>query len=176
MVTLDPPHMVINSADFGGKTGYQMWNTWNGVDNKTWRATIIRKVATVARSAPGGKLKNLVLNSHGSPGRIHLGVGFSLYNVKMFADWAGLVEKIWIVACEVATVRRVGTKTDGNAFCMAFAKAAKAYIVASTNEQIAINKIYPYGKIDGFEGLALCYAPSGKVSWSHNYGPNWNGE
>lgn len=138
MITLDAPHMAINSADFKGSTNYQMWNTWSNVANTVSRGRILKHTANVARSAPGGKLKNLVLNCHGSPGRIALGVGFSMPNVKMWAELAGLVDKIWINACELAATRRAGSRTDGNLFLRELSKAAKAYVVVSTDTQYTI--------------------------------------
>ena len=102
MITLEKPHMAINSADIGAR--YQMWNTWSFVAETETREKIIKWVATVAKGAPGGKLKNLVINSHGTPAHIGIGQGFGKGDVKLFSRWAGLVDKIWLSVCSVASI------------------------------------------------------------------------
>jgi hypothetical protein len=44
-----------------------MWNTWD-IDGTQTIEHIVAWVATVASGAPGGKLKNLVFQCHGTPG------------------------------------------------------------------------------------------------------------
>jgi hypothetical protein len=114
MITLEAPHMAINSVDFSCR--YQMWNTWDGITSAEPREHIIAWTAAVARGAPGGKLKNLVINSHGSPAHLIIGQGFDRSNVRLFQDWAGLIDKIWLNACSIGLVS--GTRAaDGNISC-----------------------------------------------------------
>jgi len=82
----------------GSVRRYQMWNTWNIQHNES-RQHIINWVAQVARNAPGGKLKNLVLSCHGLPGYLQLGQGFNRTQINIFAGWRGLIEKIWLPNC-----------------------------------------------------------------------------
>lgn len=65
VITLEASHMVINPADFSER--YQMWNSWNEVSSSETCEKIIKWTANVARRAPRGTLRNLVINSHGSP-------------------------------------------------------------------------------------------------------------
>ena len=171
MITLEEPHMVINSKDLKGR--YNMWNSWNDVDSSVKGEKIIKWVATVAKGAPGGKLKNLIINCHGSPSRIKIGEGFGPNNVKLFSAWAGLIDKLWLVACRVG---RITSSADGNMFLYNIATNAKCHVVASTEVQIGRRITYPYGKIDTFEGLLLSYTPGKGVTWSHRYSSSWKGE
>lgn len=179
MITLEAPHMALNSNNM--PCIYQMWNTWGWfgttqISGSELPSKIVKWVAVVARGAPGGKLKNLVINCHGAPGYLELGTGFSRRNVGLFTEWKGLVEKIWISACSVAFIEKPGTDEDGNLFCGALAKNVGCYVVVATEMQRSKNQAYPYGKIDGFEGLVLSYGPDG-VTWSRRYSPNpwWGG-
>src|SRR5262249_12362720 len=130
MITLEEPHMAINSKDFTER--YQMWNSWNDVDSSVTREKIIKWVATVAKGAPGGKLKHLVINSHGSLTHIQIGEGFGPSDVKLFSAWAGLVDKLWLNACSVG---RITASADGNMFLYNIATNAPGNVAASPDTQ-----------------------------------------
>ncbi|MEP7077358.1 MAG: hypothetical protein ABI878_16250 [Acidobacteriota bacterium] len=115
---------------------------------------------------------HVVINCHGSPGNLSLGEGIRREHLAEFGKWSGFVEKIWINACRPAFIKMKGSPTDGNMFCSELAKQAKCYVVASTERQTGKN-LYPFGKIDSFEGLVLSYGPTGDLTWSHRYPSHW---
>jgi hypothetical protein len=126
-----------------------MWNTWR-VPRTDSPAHILNWAATVARGAPGGKLNALVINCHGGPARLSLGTGIGWPQVPFFSSLSGLVDEIYLVACEVVSFTG---PSDGNLFCGAIAKAAKTNVYASNHTQTTgLWPLIPYGKIDGFEG------------------------
>lgn len=57
MITIEQPSMALNSEDVTGPH-YKMYNTWTVARNKTENAAkICGWIRTVAKSAPGGRLK-----------------------------------------------------------------------------------------------------------------------
>ncbi|HEX7815918.1 hypothetical protein [Dyella sp.] len=183
MISIEQPAMVLNAVTSPRIGRLQMWNSWD-VSGATTARQIIDWVATVARGAEGGKLKNLVIHSHGIPGAILIGQGFNRNNVGLFSGLSGLVDKIWLVACRPAYIdpscnTTTGTGvcvSDGNMFVSAMARAASCYVVASTETQTELNQTYPFGVITTYEGLVLSYGPAGNVTWSRRYPSQWQGE
>ncbi|WP_128562752.1 hypothetical protein [Methylobacterium crusticola] len=175
MIKLERPSMAIN--DPRCDTKYQAWNTWYIQATET-REHILEWTRKVAVDAPGGKLKNLIIHCHGSPGRMMLGQGFDRSNVGMFTKFneggTPVVEKIWLHVCEIAKIGTAGGASDGNLFCSALAKSANCYVVASNLVQSHKGShTYPPDQIDSFEGLVMSYGPEGNVTWSSRYG-DWN--
>ena len=173
MITLEGPHMGLNDPRTTNQV--RMWNTWNVTTTETV-AHMLSWVAQVARSAPGGKLRNLVFRCHGGPASLQMGAGINRSHTAQFRAWRGLVDKIWMSACLVGRVVP-GTggnpgpaSGDGNMFCAEIARAAHCHVVASTELQvIGTNRILPYGCLDTFEGLVQSWSPSGAVTWSRRY-------
>lgn len=180
MITIQQPAMALNAVTTPEQIArYQMWNSWDVKRNEPSQH-IISWVAEVARGAPGGKLKNLVIQCHGAQGHLLIGQGFNRKNVDLFAGLSGLVDKIWVVACKTAYIdplcRAAKCSHDGNAFCSEMAQAAQCTVVASTAEQINVRKTYPFGVIPSYEGMVLSYGPNGSVTWSHHYPSTHQGE
>lgn len=180
MFRLEQPSMALNSPEVK-HSKITMWNTWE-VPMNTPREHIINWVSNVARGAPGGKLKNVVINCHGAAAYVQIGQGFGPSHTGMFTPWTGLVEKIWFVACLVARIptsamRADGITGDGNIFCSEIARNAQCHVVAPTEEQInrgGSNKgRYDIGVMPTFEGLLVSYSPNGEITWSHRYRSNW---
>jgi len=178
MITLEQPSLALNDERHGHMT-VQMWET-KFIKKSDTVDYILNLVASMAKNAPGGKLKNVVFSCHGDPAYLRMGEGFGLPDTMRFAHWRGLVEKIWIRACQVAFVESKGTTADGNLFCSEIARYARCYVVASTEIQYTrptiresfFNNFHhklPFGQLDSFEGLVLSYGPSGKITWSHRY-------
>lgn len=180
MYRLERPSMALNDprvAGGGSVRRYQMWNTWDIQQNES-RQHIINWVAQVARGAPGGKLKNLVLSCHGLPGYLQLGEGFNVTHLALFAGWHGLVEKIWLPNCLVARIPDAAMQaqmnrdypgwgvSDGNVFCSSLAKQVQCYVVAATETQLERPVTVPMDMMTSFEGLVLSYGPGGNVTWS----------
>jgi hypothetical protein len=183
MFTLEQPSMALNDTVGVPHSQIRMWNTWS-VPQSDSRQHIIGWVKEVARGAPGGKLKNVVINCHGLPGSVLIGEGFSRSHTALFRDWAGFVDKIWFVACLVARIPTPAMQadldaryhaynpSDGNIFCSEIARHAQAYVVAPTEEQRNRGG-YGIGQMPTFEGLLLSYGPRGDVTWSHRYSSDW---
>lgn len=160
MIKIPQPAMALNADDVPGAL-YKMWNT-RTVTRKDDPRWLMRNVASVAKAASGGRLKALVINCHASAASLGLGTGISRGNTDVFDEIAGLVDEIYIVACEVAYIGSAGTGTDGNLFTGAVAKTSKANVYASTASQnTGIWPAFPYGYIDGFEGKVYRYKPDG---------------
>lgn len=165
MHRLERPSMALN--DPRNHKRFQMWNTWDIQRNET-RRHMVEWVAEVARGATGRKLKNLILNCHGSPGYLELGEGVTNTNVGDFSPWRGLIEKIWIPACQVALIpgSTPPGQADGNVFCSNLAKTVGCYLVASTETQCSFPGNIERDMMPSFEGLILSYGPDGNVTWS----------
>jgi hypothetical protein len=183
MYMLEQPSMALNDTVGVPHSQIIMWNTWSVPQNDS-RQHIIGWVREVARGAPGGKLKNVVINCHGLPGFVQIGEGFSRAHTPMFRDWAGLVEKIWFVACLVARIPTADMQrdydtnytayqpSDGNIFCSEIARYAQCYVVAPTEVQ-RNHGGYTLGQMPAYEGLLLSYGPGGDVTWWHRYPTPW---
>ena len=71
-----------------------------------------------------------------------------------------------------------GMMGDGNMFCCEISKAANCYVYASTETQWATSgATLPFGMLDTFEGLLLCYGPPrGEIVWQTRYSSQWRGD
>jgi hypothetical protein len=180
MIKVPFPHMALNADDLPGEH-FEMWNTGRVPKSKS-AYQIADWIATVARGAPGGKLETVIFNCHGKPGRLLIGQGITRYNVHEFYILRSLVERIWIVACKVAKVKKAGTVSDGYYFCRRLARKSGAFVIASTIDQTQIvsgsyrNSMctpidnIPYGYIDDWEHPIFCWNPKGEiVSYSFAY-------
>jgi hypothetical protein len=119
MITLIQPSMALNAQDVPGPD-YVMWNTWK-VPQATPAVDVLGWTANVARGAPGGRLNAILLNGHGSPAHVSIGTGIGWPEVPLFASLIGLVNEVYITACEVVSFTGPG---DENLFCGSIAKAA----------------------------------------------------
>jgi hypothetical protein len=170
MFTLERPNMAVNDPRVSAGTDvrrFRMWNTWDIRATET-RIHIVQWVARVARSARGGKLKNLVLNCHGNSGSLQLGQGFDGSNTGLFSQWLGLVEKVWLPDCLVAQ------GVAGDAFCAEMARQAGCYLVAPTEVQCDYFQDVPHDQMTSFEGLVLCYDPTGSIVWQGRNPSTWS--
>lgn len=187
MYRLERPNMAVNDprvASGSSVRRYQMWNTWD-ITATEGRQHIVDWVATVARGADGGRLKNLVLSCHGLPGVLQLGEGFTSRHLALFAAWRGLVEKIWLPNCLVARIPDAAMQaqmdrdypgwgvSDGNVFCSTLAKQVQCYVVAATEQQCEMPITLPADQMTSFEGLVLSYGPAGNVTWSSRNPSMW---
>lgn len=178
MIQLPAPSLALNDARCPGPVFLQRTLKIQKDDSAQ---NIINAVANFAAAVPGGKLKSLVLNCHGSPGYLAMGKGFDHANVQAFLQWRGLVDTIWITACEVAS-RKYGKPTvlktdlgpielsDGFLFCQRIAMNAGAHVVASQDTQRSPRKAVGKGAVDSFEGAHFCWKPDGSVAWARRFG------
>jgi hypothetical protein len=175
--SLDQPSMALNDSRLGSEV--QMWNT-RFVKESDSLGNIFDNIVSVAKSAPGGKLKNLIFNCHGFPGYLQMGEGIDRVSsviFRMLSRPKPLVETIWLRACQVARIDKPGAAVqgDGNLFCSEIAQYAQCVVVAATADQIAHKyvKVHPFGCLDEFEGTLLRYGPSGAVVKSETH-PAWS--
>lgn len=171
MIDIEQPAMALN--DVRDSTPAQMWNTFYVQPTDT-RRHILTWATHVARNiTPSGKLKNIVICCQGKPGYLELGEGFDRTHAQLFAQWRGMVEQIWIRACQFSFFPKPGTRAmgEGGVFCAEIAQAAQCNVIVSMDMlYIGCGKSLPYGELDGFENLVMSFAPDGTVSkWSEHY-------
>lgn len=160
MFEIPQPSMALNSHDVPAPD-YRMWNTYK-VAKDTSPGHMLGWTSAVARGAAGG-LRCLVINSHGSPGRLHIGTGIDRSQANTFRLLKGMVNTIFIVACEIAAIGGKGC-LDGNMMCGAIAQASGATVFCSTALQSTGLYTYlslPIGTIDEYEGTVLQYNRDG---------------
>ncbi|MEZ5426207.1 MAG: hypothetical protein R2747_08085 [Pyrinomonadaceae bacterium] len=168
MIAVPYPHMVLNAHNNPG-VDFKMWNSWK-VPESTSVSSMVSWIAKVARGAPGGCLSTLIFNSHGQPGQINIGYCISLSKVGLFNILRdeNLVERIWIVACNVARIDKAGTKSDGNYFCYRLAQESGAFVRAGNGRQWGFPDLpfideVPYGYIDDWNGTVYSWNPRGEL-------------
>lgn len=165
MFHLPQPSMALNSHDVP-PPDYHMFNTYK-VSAETSPQHMLGWAARVATDVGGG-LRCLVINSHGSPGKLHIGTG--IRDAWPFGALSGKVTAIFIVACQIVDFGG-GTFDDGNLFCGAVAKASGATVFCSTALQTT--GAYwliglPFGAIDEYEGTVYRYKSDGSNEEVHN--------
>jgi hypothetical protein len=191
MTTLEQPSAALNdlrvATEFKSKRYFRRFQMWKSQDvaKQDSRDKIVQWVVEFAKSAPGGKLLNLVLSCHGLPAYLQLGQGFDQSHIPMFGAWQGLVGKIWLPDCLVAEIpdknmqKKLNhdhwrTRTgSGHLFCSTLARTVHCYVVAPTEIQCDIFKTFPPNQISSFEGLILSYSPDGQISWSDRNPSIW---
>jgi hypothetical protein len=186
MIRLEQPSMVINDHrvenNEHSRVRYQMWNTWDLFDDHKPTREIAQSINEVASSAPGGRLRNLVLNCHGEPGMLALGQYITRHDLHYFDILRGKIDTVYILACLVARItdttwvnenvpatlfhgnsENLARSLDGNIFCSELARRIHCTVVVSNAIQTTSGTLFPYGVIDEFEGLVLWYGPAGNV-------------
>jgi len=185
MIKIDEPALALNDTRL--RRGHYRLSRSIKVRADDSRENLVACVAAIAAGQPGGKLKNLVLNSHALPGLLLMGEGFWEPHAKLFERWSGLIDNIWITACEIASrcppppdaelpdwIK--GQPGDGYLFCREIAMRARSNVIASMAAQdIPNHQRIPDGYIDAFEGMVLCFRPTGDIAWAHRYALH-NGE
>jgi len=179
MIKIDAPALALNDIQVPGHFHLSRNVKVHRDDS---RENLVNCVAAIAAGAPGGRLKNLVLNCHGAPGYLIMGEEFWAPHTNLFERWAGLIDNIWITACQIASrcpatayawpdwLKNIGQPGDGYLFCREIAIRARSNVIASVvNQEPPINTGIPNGHIDAFEGMVLCFGPTGDIAWSHKY-------
>lgn len=170
---------------------YHMWNTWDLFDDHKPASEIAQSINEVAGSAPGGRLRNLVINCHGEPGMLALGQIITRNDLRHFDILQGKIDTIYLLACLVGRIinaewlqgnlppalshgnlETMANNMDGNIFCSELARRVHCTVVASNEYQATGNGPNPYGTIDEFEGLVLWYGPGGNVVQWERYHSN----
>ncbi|HQU84694.1 MAG TPA: DUF4347 domain-containing protein [Pyrinomonadaceae bacterium] len=174
MISIEQPALAVHSHDVPGYK-YKMDYTVK-LDASATIETVVMQVLISAKKA-GGKLKNLVINSHGSPGHLYVGenntINFNnLSRFRVTNITQPLIDRIWIVACEVAGYHRQIVNL-GFPFCSELAKAAGCEVVASNRSQYVNPGFYlrfcPKNHIDNYEGEVWLWDKNGK---RQSFNPN----
>ncbi|WP_295434362.1 hypothetical protein [uncultured Thiodictyon sp.] len=156
MIKIPFPNMALNDVALDAAAAPRMFNTRivQKGDEPFW---LLTNVKLIAGGAPGGKIRGLVIHCHGvvsSAGGafsgLSLGTGISIDDLKHFTIIRGVVERIYIDACQAAA------GSSGQRFCKKMAKAAEAVVYAADTDQKTSVADYQFlfkgGVIDGFEG------------------------
>lgn len=185
MQRLREPSMAINNyihSKSNRVKRYHMTYTWN-LDSPegSWNADqygarfIAAHIATQALAAKVedkfyGKLKDLVINCHGGPGKLYLGrQGISIQDVEHFRVLNGLVERVFLDACNVA---EPGKGIDnGLEFCSRLAKTIGCLLFAPMHLQAGVAADMPKHFIEGFEGIVHIFDGSGRIIGSRGFLP-----
>jgi hypothetical protein len=160
MIKLKQPSLVLHSHDVPGHR-YKMHVSWNLPKGASVR-DVVHLILEGYDYSPD--LENVVINSHGSRGRIWAGglyrPAINRYNVDVFGELRGKnIGTIWIVACEVAK------GPTGSEFCRRMARAAGCHVVASDVEQyVERGFLGANGTIDFYEGLVYQWDSSGQMA------------
>jgi hypothetical protein len=173
MIRLEKQALAINAADVPGPD-YRMDQSV-----KLSKAAIPVDVSNCISSALAniseGKLENLVINTHGSPGVIHLSsyevLDFDsnnepqkakiaqyigIHNIFIFNPFKGKIGTIWLTGCQIGS---------GEAFCSKLAMTAGCDVVAANVYQYVNTGLYmrlfPHNCIDDYEGVAYRWDSTG---------------
>jgi hypothetical protein len=171
-IVVPQPSMVVHSHDVPGWK-YAMYNSWFLKADEDMQH-IADWTTSVAQGAPGGRLRCLIFNCHGSCGSAKLSNNARLNEsvAGKFAQMKGRVNHIIIVACTVIGANAGSNATfwsdPGVKLCYALARNTGARVYAS-NEYQSVNLFGTLfggtGDIDEFEGSILHMTPSGQSSW-----------
>jgi uncharacterized protein DUF4347 len=165
MVYLNSPHAALN--DSRTNIMLSMDYTIKVARGDTPDDIIDRFLDTTRRER---LVADLVFNCHGRGGRLQMGTGITIAEVRAFRALRDKVQKIWFYACSPA--RGVA----GHQFCSAVARNARAYVVASTEPQVeTVAQVSSglNGCLDTFEGLVLIYGPDGNIVRRRRFRSTW---
>jgi hypothetical protein len=183
MIKIPQPSMALNARD--SPIRYRMHVTYD-VPATEEIDVVLRQVRQAALRQAGKALNCLAILCHGfyrdeqrtmGGYGLALGRGIGWLNSHHFSllreggiDSRPLVDHIMITACGAAAVSPLNKTGDGNgvALCKKIAMHSGAHVTASDAIQLVPRDPPPY-HIDDFEGLTRRYAPSGRVTWQHEY-------
>jgi hypothetical protein len=183
MIKMKQPSLVLHAEDV---PGYRYKMSTTRVIAKTMPVPgIFDLIADTVDKAPEMRLNNVILNSHGLPGKIFMGTGITISDTAPFETLkAKDIGCIWIVACLVGATKYKTWVLDGPAFCSTLAVKTRTFVCAADVIQSvdAGFEIYsrlpftPSGNIDRYEGTLTRYDPSGKKKIIGNSGEGlWDG-
>lgn len=173
-ITVPQPAMAVHGHKVPNWK-YQMFNTRYVGEDETLDK-LCSDIYAVARGAPGGRLRTLVFNCHGSLGSVRLSKKARLTKKTVatnnFSKLKPYVDHIILVACKVIGVRRGNNKDfwndDGVNLCYVLAGQTGARVYASNELQYVDlpGRLFGgWGDIDHLEGDILCMPPTGYATW-----------
>lgn len=174
MITIPSPSVVVNDARYT-VTFHMDYDILAGPGHSM--AMLVRRIKHIASLGGPRGIESLVLTGHGSPGCMQLGTGLSIASMTPFKELRGMVNKIWLLSCEIARYGDVsasgapipplssGGSHNGHAFMRMLAFTAGCDVVGSTEVQTSgpRSRVYPTGRIDTFEGLVVTYNSQGNL-------------
>ena len=176
MIKLRQPSLALHSVDVPGYL-YQMRTTWKMPKGATAN-DVIYWINYAIDHASELELNNVLINCHGSPGKLWVGgsgtgaIPISAGDLGVFKGVrSGSLGTIYIVACEVT--KGAGTVQIGKNFCTQLAINAGCFVVAAD----AIQSVdfwyqvfsHPFGSFDDYEGTVTEFGPSGSSQpWNPN--------
>jgi hypothetical protein len=172
IVTIPQPSMAVHAHDVPGFK-YKMFNTWP-LDPDENMEHIADWVSQVATDAPGGHLRSLIFNCHGSCGSAKLSnkARLTVSTVGPFSKLKNLVNHILIIACTVIRVKPGDNANfwsdPGVRLCYELATKTKARVYASNEYQyvnLGTTLFGGFGDIDEYEGFILSVPPTGQCAW-----------
>ena len=162
MITIPPTHVALNDprAPAFARMRFSYY-----VGRTESREAVVARVVRAAKLFPARRIDNVVVSCHGNPGSLELGEGFQTHHAALFRAWRGLVSRVWLRACRVAR-----NDAFGHSLASGMARAAGCYVIASTELQTEVGaRVLPYGELDTFEGLVVCFNPVGGVTWQSRF-------
>ena len=173
MIKLRQPSLVLHSWDVPGYK-YLMWKSWTMPKGAT-ASNVVFWINNAIDTSPEMELHNVVINCHGTPGKLHVGGSWNTISsgdLGIFKQVRqGSLGTIYIVACEI--LKDTDSNGVGHLFCSQLAINAGCFVVAADALQ-SVDFIYeylrhPYGSIDDYEGNVTEFGPSGR---SQRWNPN----
>jgi hypothetical protein len=171
VIKISQPALAMHSHDVPGYK-YQMDTTLTIAKTATV-SEIVDRIAYHVDIAPDLELKNVVLNGHGEPGFLYLGIGMGAEHVKFFEKLRTKeIASIWIIACQVSKGTDLGPvcpvdNRNGPHFCSELAKASGCFVLAADAvqsidffDEVAL-RVLPDGYVDNYEGNLYRYSPAG---------------
>ena len=171
MISMKQPSLVLHSHNVPGYK-YQMWATWT-VPKSLSASSLVDWIVSAVDRSPEMALKNIIINTHGSPGYLHIGSGVGVKDLNEFKRLRGKsIGYIWVIACEVSKGVDLGNvcpvdEYNGPYFCTELAKASGTFVVASEELQsvdpgfTVFSVFVPSGYVDDYEGAVYRYSPAG---------------
>ena len=160
MIRLDKYSLALNAVKVPGPN-YRMDETVKMTDSTTVYDVINHILTAVSNTGSELKLKNVVINCHGSPGVIYLGekTFIRTEHVGLFNMVKSYIGTIWLTGCQIGS---------GANFCSQLAITTKCNVVAADVLQY-INpgyylRLFPKNCIDEYEGTAYKWDANGKKS------------
>ncbi len=168
MIKLEQPALALHTHDVPGYK-YRMEFTEHLASDVTVNDVTIQ-ILLYAKQTANNFLQNVVINCHGSPGKLHIGTGTvidhnNLGIMKLLSMGGQKVGTIWIVACQVAGYSKSIVRL-GDYFCSELAKTAGCYVVSADKLQYVnplVEVFKPKNCIDNYEGTVYRWDSNGNA-------------
>lgn len=168
MIKLEQPALALHTHDIPGYKYRMQFTKFLASDATVYN--VVTEILLAAKQTTDNFLKNVVINTHGSPGTLHIGTGNvinanNLGIMKLLSMGGQKVGTIWIVACQVAGYSRNIVRL-GDYFCSELAKVAGCYVVSADKLQYVnplVEVFKPKNCIDNFEGTVYRWDSNGNA-------------